>query len=92
MESDVGIGSVEVITLKIPVLSLELSDPGFLHFSGLNQFSNPFQQGFVLLVELVVQYFVLLQNKRNQNISMPGSNDARIKIPPCLGASKLFKG
>ena len=63
MESDVGIRSVEVITLKTPVLSLELSDPGLLHFSGINQFSNPFQQGLVLLVELAVQNFVLLQNK-----------------------------
>ena len=63
MESDVGIRSVEEITLKTPVLSLELSDPGVLHISGINQLSNPFQQGLVLFVELAVQNLVLLQNK-----------------------------
>ena len=91
MESDVGIRSVEEITLKTAVLSLEFPDPGVLHFSGINQLSNPFQQGLVLLVKLVVQNLVLLQNK-GIKYWQPKSNDARIKIPPCLGASKLFKG
>ena len=66
MENDAGIRSVEEITLETPVLSLELPDPGVLHFSGLNQFSNPFQQGLVLFVELAVQNLVLLQNKGNK--------------------------
>ena len=56
--------------MKTPDLSLKLPDPGFLHASGINQFTHPLQQGLVLLVELVVQNFVLLQNK-GEKISSP---------------------
>ena len=53
--------------------------------SGIDKLFYPFQQGLVLLVELVVQHFMLLQNKWHQEKYELGSNDAWIKVPLMLG-------